>query len=645
MTTLYTNIGRLTFLMCFIIAQQASATLLSVPYYAQRSFFAAGDTNHLHNLSQWCWNASSEMVLDTPLSASYPGTFFDQDTIAAYGSQSSNYWNYIFGSAARSTNSITGVVQPALNGIDLILKNFGSLGSVANYRALTSAELQTEIDSSRPCIARIGWCNNAAGIPYTNNAGGHFVVLYGFDGTIIDINDPWPDNGPVMQTYASFANSSITGAVYTANSGRFEWTHTLTLGASLDVVFLIDTTGSMGGSIGSIQAAAISITTNIFAHFPEARIAVRDFKDNPIHSGDPYLDRVDTEFTTNAAAIQSAVNTLSAGGGGDTPEAQYTALIDTLTGTDVGGWRTNPTPRVIIIATDAPGHDPVEPWAGGFSRSDVIAKATIPGKEISIFAIVPGSDPDAIADMTALAAGTGGAEYSSSYGGLADIIPNVIGSVATSLRHPQGLVTSAKPQFTFVPAQIGMGTVPTGYTIQILKSNETTHAWALYLETPISGNTFTPSTALPLGTYEWRLGSMQPASTIYSPAATPDLLNTIPAGLIHENGFTEFQLIVAPIAEGGGPSLIGPPQFFSSTSFTSISPFSNTWNVNFIFGTTGASSYFLTINVLNPKTHAYQVWKTVTVAPKKGTSPSTLSVVVPGFDSSKSYSWSVGAAF
>ena len=267
------HIGRLVFLSGLILATKVSATLLPVPYYAQRIFTnAAGQ-----DISQWCWDACSEMVLNTPLSASYPGTLYSQDTIAAFGAEGSNYWNWIFGSTPRATNATSGAVQPALNGIDVILKNFGPLNSTKYYRALTSAELQTEINAGRPAIARLGWCNTATGA-YVNNGGGHFVVLYGFDGTIVDINDPWPDTGPTMQAYSTF--SPAAGSVYAGNHSRFLWSHTLTLGASLDVCFLIDSTGSMGGTIANVKSALINISSNIFALFPDARIAVKDFKDH-----------------------------------------------------------------------------------------------------------------------------------------------------------------------------------------------------------------------------------------------------------------------------------------------------------------------------------------------------------------------------
>jgi hypothetical protein len=639
MKSVYKNIGRLLLFASLIPAMQVSAATLDVPYYAQRSFLVvkSGVTN---NMSDWCWNACSEMVLD------YKGTFFTQDAIADYGSQGSNYWNWIFSSSPRTTNTVTGAVQPALNGIDLILKNFGGLNSRRYYQALTAAELQTEIDGGRPAIARLGWCNNVNGA-YVNNGGGHFVVLYGFDGTTVDINDPWPDNGPVMQIYTTLARSS--GSVYTANSARFKWTHTLALGASLDVCFLIDTTGSMGGAIDSVKAAAISISSNIFRLFPDARIAVKDFKDNPAYSdaGSAYLDEVDTPFTTNQATIAAAINPLSADGGGDEPEADYSSLMYTMNntswdGTSLGGWRTNPTPRIIIIATDAPGHDPVEPWTGGYSIGDVIAKATTPGKEISIFGLAAGSD--AVADLETLASGTGGSEFDTGYSGVADGINQVITQTSQSTRHPQGVATAPRPKFTFDVGNIGMGGIPTGYRIQILKSNELTGTWALYLDKPVTGSSFTPSSSLPLGNYRWRLGSLQPATSIMSPAGV--LLHTIAAELVYENAYTEFSRTAGTVLD---PTMLSPTTSSEDVFTLSFTPRQKklamvgrlpqtfTWSAGL-----NATTYTVTIQVQNPGTKSWSTFKTLTVtAPASNPLAQTLSVNVLGLKPNIHYRWNV----
>ncbi len=641
MKTITKQIGRLALVAGLMFAKQAPAAVLPVPYYAQRSFYAAADTNHLHNISDWCWDASSEMVLNTPLSASYPGTFFDQDTIAAYGSQGSNHWNYLYGSAARYTDT-AGVTHPALKGIDMILKNFGSLSTKRFTRALTSAELQTEIDAGRPAVARIGW--GAGGV----GGGGHFVVLYGFDGTVIDINDPWPDTGPNMQVYSSWSSTSVTNKYH---GSLFQWTHTLTLGASLDVCFLIDTTGSMGSTIASVKAALINITSNIFALFPDARIAVKDFKDNPAYvDGDSaYLDQVDAPFTTNRTIITSALNTLSAAGGGDTPEAHWTALINTMNGVDqsgavMGTWRTNPTPRIIIIASDTHGHDPVEPWAGGFSLGDVIAKATTPGKEISIYGLAASSD--AVADFDVLAAGTGGAEFDTGYTGVAAGILQVVNQAAQSTRHPQGVVASARPKFTFEPGHVGMGGVPASYVIQILKSNAVTGVWDLFVQSPVTNNTFTPGAALPVGNYQWRLGAQQSASTILSPVG--DVLGTVPAGLIFEDAYTAF----ARGTFAAGPATMLTPTTSSSTPFQLLNgvipsnlrklakvgklPQPFTWNAGLF-----ATSYVLTIQVQNAA-GTWSVLKTVTVAPPASNPSAThLSANVTGLFPGLNYRWSI----
>jgi len=637
MKKIHKNIGRLALIAGLIFAKQASAAVLPVPYYAQRSFFAADDTNHLHNISDWCWDASSEMVLNTPLSASYAGMFFDQDAIAAYGSEGSNHWNYLYGSAARYTDG-AGVIHPNLKGIDMILKNFGQLNTKKFTRSLTKDELQTEIDAGRPAVARLGWGANGAG------GGGHFVVLYGFDGTTVDINDPWPDTGPVIQTYTSFSSTSAT-AKYQGTS-LFRWTHTLTLGASLDVCFLIDTTGSMGSTISSVKAALVNITSNIFALFPEARIAVKDFKDNPAYfDGDSdYLDQVDAVFTTNRAIINSALNGLSASGGGDSPEAHWTTLMRTLNGTGIGAWRPNPTPRIIIIASDVGGHDPVEPWPGGFSINNVIAKANTPNKEISIFGLAAGGS--AIADLSTLAAGTGGASIVTNYTGVAGAILEAINVVSTSTRHPQGVAATPRPKFSFQPGNVGMGGVPTSYVIQILKSNVLTGEWDLFLQSKVSGDSFVPSTSLPLGDYRWRLGAQQPATTILSPVG--DVLDTVPAGLVFEDEFTQFKRTTAIT---GAATMLSPTTspdeefiLLNGNIPANLRKLARVGKVPQPFSFDAglfATSYRLTIQVQNAG-GTWSVLKVVTVAPPVGNPFATpLSVNVLGLKPGLRYRWSI----
>jgi hypothetical protein len=102
-----------------------------------------------------------------------------------------------------------------------------------------------------------------------------------------------------------------------------------------DVVFVVDTTGSMGGSIRGIQDSLKSIATKLAAKIPDTAFGVGDHRDMPVS---PYGDGGDWPFklrqriTTVIADAQNGVNLLSAGGGSDISESQIEGLYQSATG-------------------------------------------------------------------------------------------------------------------------------------------------------------------------------------------------------------------------------------------------------------------------------------------------------------------------
>ncbi|MEU4569428.1 VWA domain-containing protein [Micromonospora sp. NPDC023956] len=119
-----------------------------------------------------------------------------------------------------------------------------------------------------------------------------------------------------------------------------------------DVVLLADTTGSMGPALADVKANARRIVADISAVQPDARFAVTEYRDET----DSYAFQVNRDLTTDPAAVQEAVNTWTAVGGGDTPEANLHALSRIATG--AVGFRAESSPIVVIFG-DAPSHDPV----------------------------------------------------------------------------------------------------------------------------------------------------------------------------------------------------------------------------------------------------------------------------------------------
>jgi hypothetical protein len=165
----------------------------------------------------------------------------------------------------------------------------------------------------------------------------------------------------------------------------------------LDLAFAIDTTGSMGDTIAQVRDNVTNLAQAIASVSHDNRFALVDYKDGP-DQGDAYKARVDQSFTTDVDAFTTAVGTLDADGGGDTPESVYSGVMTALN----LPWRPG-VRKVVIPIGDAPGKDP-EPDTG-FTRETVRQKA-LAVDPAQIYPVP--TSPDAVDFMTAMATDTGG---------------------------------------------------------------------------------------------------------------------------------------------------------------------------------------------------------------------------------------------
>jgi hypothetical protein len=117
-----------------------------------------------------------------------------------------------------------------------------------------------------------------------------------------------------------------------------------------DVLYLVDATGSMGGTIQSAKQQCVLISQELARVLPQIQfqfgaIFYRDPVDSP-------GDRHDTFWLTNSiTTLQSQIGTVSATGGGDGPEdwvGAYRLALDNI------NWRSGQ--RLIIHLADAPAH-------------------------------------------------------------------------------------------------------------------------------------------------------------------------------------------------------------------------------------------------------------------------------------------------
>jgi Mg-chelatase subunit ChlD len=117
----------------------------------------------------------------------------------------------------------------------------------------------------------------------------------------------------------------------------------------LDLVFLIDATGSMGDEIAKLKSSMRVVAQQIAQSpgQPDICYGLVAYRDR----GDAFLTR-SHDFTDDLGAFQSVLARVQAGGGGDTPEALNEALHETVHNLS---WRADAA-RLVVLVADAPPH-------------------------------------------------------------------------------------------------------------------------------------------------------------------------------------------------------------------------------------------------------------------------------------------------
>lgn len=145
--------------------------------------------------------------------------------------------------------------------------------------------------------------------------------------------------------------------------------------ARLDLVFLIDATGSMADEIGRLKSTLRTIASEVaqLASRPDTCFGLVAYRDK----GDAFLLR-SHDFTNDLDAFQGVLNALQANGGGDYPEAMNEALHETVHRLS---WRGSGATRMVVLLADAPPHLDY----GGPQYDDDMLVAL--GKGIKVFSV------------------------------------------------------------------------------------------------------------------------------------------------------------------------------------------------------------------------------------------------------------------
>jgi|GEM_PF-480627 len=179
---------------------------------------------------------------------------------------------------------------------------------------------------------------------------------------------------------------------YVAERNTFErygeavWALTLTdaptpSATQLDLVFMVDATGSMGDEIAKLKASMADIANQIdeLQEQPDVRYGLVHYRDR----GDEYVVRTQ-DFTQDLGEFQESLAAVQADGGGDTPESMNEALHRSLN--DLS-WREQErdgeTVRLIVLVADAPPHLDYR-WQDYSYETDMIAAV---GMGVKIFPV------------------------------------------------------------------------------------------------------------------------------------------------------------------------------------------------------------------------------------------------------------------
>ncbi|MCE9672131.1 VWA domain-containing protein [Myxococcus stipitatus] len=179
----------------------------------------------------------------------------------------------------------------------------------------------------------------------------------------------------------------------------------------LDVVFAIDDTGSMGGSLAAFQAGFGNLLSQIqVSSNGDYRLGLVTFKDD--------VTVVHDLAAGNDAAVSTSISTLFANGGWGAPEASDEALntvINNLgtragqTGNFFGFWRTGARRVVVLITDNLPGGFN-DNYTGPALANTVAASAGANGIRIhAVYVPTAGTpDPTAVSIMQNYATATNG---------------------------------------------------------------------------------------------------------------------------------------------------------------------------------------------------------------------------------------------
>jgi hypothetical protein len=172
-----------------------------------------------------------------------------------------------------------------------------------------------------------------------------------------------------------------------------------TLPTRLDLVLVLDTTGSMGDELEYLKAEIRSIAAAVHRRFPgvDQRYGLVVYRDEGM--GDEYVTRT-FPLTGSLDEFRRHLSAQGAAGGGDYPEAMHRGLEEAVQ----LSWRDGNTARVLFLVADAPPHTQ-------FADRTMKAVDTLRKKGVVIYPVAASGTDDACEFIMRTAALLTGGQY------------------------------------------------------------------------------------------------------------------------------------------------------------------------------------------------------------------------------------------
>jgi Ca2+-binding RTX toxin-like protein len=181
-------------------------------------------------------------------------------------------------------------------------------------------------------------------------AGNDTYVIAGGNGYIEVSDSQGTDTLNASGAAAGVMIDLTPGGISNINGTMVNWSTGGEVDAPLDVLFLQDCSGSFGDDVATVKTLVPQVVSTLSVLQPDLRFGLSSF----IDKGE-YVYRTDLAMSSSQTALTNALNTLTIGSGGDTPESQIEALMQAAIRTAEVGYRSDSI-RVAVVLTDAPFH-------------------------------------------------------------------------------------------------------------------------------------------------------------------------------------------------------------------------------------------------------------------------------------------------